>query len=75
MGSSHRSDLKNGHMKTWEGKLQQACDLIREVAREVWEYACEGDQFDNSADDGALAEKLKLAARLVEEELPSRESN
>lgn len=73
MGSSYRNDLRNGSMRKWEDKLRNACDLVREVISEVWECAHDGDQFDNSADDGALAEKLGLAVRFITEELPKRD--
>lgn len=71
MGSSYRSDLKAGQMPTEEAKLREAVRLIREVARDWWEYVGTDGQYDNAADDGGLIERLGIAADFVEGELPS----
>jgi hypothetical protein len=71
MSGSYRSGLNGGYGDpSWAKKLRQACDLIHEVTLEVYQCAGEEDQSDNAADDGGLAEKLSLAVRLIEEELP-----
>lgn len=70
MGSSYRSDLKSGGMKAEEAKLREAVRLIREVAYGWGEGVGDGGQFDNAADDGGFIERLYIASRLVEEELP-----
>lgn len=73
MGSSYRGDLNAGRMKDWEEKLCVACNNIEAVCKEIWEGIGGDGQFDNAADDGALQEKLALAKRLIEEELPKKE--
>lgn len=70
MGSSYRSDLNGGRMREWETKLRRAIVLLQEVKDEIWECVGSDGQFDNAADDGALAEKLGLAQRFISEELP-----
>lgn len=71
MGSSFRSDMRSGGMEEWETPLRQACAIIRNIEDRV--YRCIGDngQYDDAGDDGALAEKLAIARRLIEEELPA----
>jgi len=57
-------------MPVWELPLRAAAKVIREVVQEAWEAAHDSDQFDNAADDGALASRLALAVELIEKELP-----
>ena len=71
MGSSYRQDLNGGSMKEWEHKLREACRLIDEVRDDISDCIGEDGQFDNAADDGALREKLWIARRFIEEELPT----
>lgn len=72
MGSSYRSDLNRGHMPGWEYRLRTACKAIASVIDEVQDCIGDETQYDNAAADGALAEKLGLAKRLIEEELPKQ---
>lgn len=72
MAGSYRGDLNSGHMPEWESELLEACIRIEGIVARVYAVAYEEDQTDNAADDGGLAEKLSLAARLVREELPKR---
>ena len=71
MASSYRQDLKNGRMKEWEEPLREAIAKIEFVIKEI--YECDSGQSDNAKDEGALAEKLYLAKRFIEEELPKRD--
>jgi len=71
MASSYRQDLKSGRMKEWEEPLREAIAKIEFVIEEV--YECDSGQSDNAKDEGALAEKLYLAKRFIEEELPKRD--
>lgn len=68
MASSYRQDLKSGRMKEWEEPLREAIAKIEFVIKEI--YECDSGQSDNAKDEGALAEKLYLAKRFIEEELP-----
>ena len=70
MGSSYRSDLRNGHMTKWEEKLRLSVKLIEEVQDEIYETIGSDGQFDNAADDGALSEKLGIAKQFILDELP-----
>lgn len=74
MGSSYRSDLKRGGMPDWEAPLREAVRLVRIVIGEVWETIGGDGQYDNAADDGGLAERLGIARRLIEGELPDEVS-
>ena len=75
MGSSYRQDLNCGSMKEWESQLREASDILKRVIDSVYECACEEDQTDNAADDGALTETLRIAKRLIDDELPSQVSD
>ena len=57
-------------MKEWETPLREAIEKIEWVIQEV--YDCDSGQMDNAKDEGALAEKLYLAKRFIEEELPNK---
>jgi len=70
MGSSYRSDLNGGRMKSWENELRQACQHIQNVISEVWDCIGSDGQYDNAADDGGLAERLSIAKQFIEDELP-----
>ncbi|WP_372937545.1 hypothetical protein [Seonamhaeicola sp.] len=69
MASSYRQDLKNGRMQEWEKPLREAIQKIEFVIEEI--YNCDSGQTDNAKDEGALSEKLYLAKRFIEEELPN----
>ena len=58
-------------MKEWEEPLREAIAKIEFVIEEI--YECDSGQSDNAKDEGALAEKLYLAKRFIEEELPKRD--
>lgn len=73
MGSSYRQDLNSGYMGIWETPLREAIDKIRFVITAIYESIGDDGQFDNAADDGGLAEKLSIAVRFIEEELPKSE--
>ncbi len=51
--------------------MREAIAKIEFVIEEV--YECDSGQSDNAKDEGALAEKLYLAKRFIEEELPKRD--
>ena len=68
MASSYRQDLNNGHMKEWETPLREAVKKIEWVISEI--YDSDSGQQDNAMDDGALAQKLGMAKKLIKEELP-----
>jgi len=70
MGSSYRQDLKSGDTHDWESKLREACAILENVSREIFDVACDEDQTDNAADDGGLAEALRIAARIIKDLLP-----
>jgi len=70
MGSSYRSDLNLGHMKTWEIKLREAIKQIKEVIEEIYEYAGDDGQYDNAFDEGFLAGRLSIAIDIIRSELP-----
>ena len=70
MGSSYRSDLNRGELPVLSGKLKEASNLIGESIKEVFELISDETQYDNAGDTGGLAEKLSLAKRLIDEELP-----
>lgn len=70
MGSSDRSDLNNGYDRDNSDKLQAAADLIEEVV----DCFLEGHAGtpEDAADDGAFVARMRVAASLIEEELPPR---
>lgn len=70
MGSSYRQDLNRATGGPWAEKLYTAVGLIRDVQEEVYDIVgCDG-QYDNAADDGALAALLGAAIQLIESEIP-----
>ena len=70
MGSSNRTDLKQGRVPQWEHELRLAISHIESVAAAAWNSAGDDGQYDNAADDGALCENLYSAAQLLRSELP-----
>ena len=70
MGSSYRTDLNNGRMPEWEASLREAIAIIDKVADDVSGTIGDDGQYDNAADDGALAEALRQAIRTIRAELP-----
>lgn len=72
MGSSVRSELKHGNQPQWELKLREAALKVSEVIRDVYEYMSDDLDYDNTADNGGLAERLSIAKDLIMAELPER---
>lgn len=72
MGSSYRSDLKSGGNKEWQEKLERAVQDVHSVIHDIYDACDESNQFDDAADDGALAQKLSIAVELIESELPNK---
>ena len=72
MGRSYRSALNSGDIPKWEEKLREALGLIGDVCASIYECVKDEDQYDNAADDGALRERLIIAASFIESELPKK---
>lgn len=70
MGSSYRSSLKRGDLESVEKPLREACVLIREALRQMWDCMSMEDQTDNAASDGGFCERMGIALEFIEGELP-----
>ena len=70
MGSSYRSDLNGGRIRSWELKLRSAVNLIREVTDELSDSIGSDGQFDNAAEDGVLRDILCDVMNTIKDELP-----
>lgn len=70
MSASYRQMLNSGRMPVWAKKIKEAAKLLEEITDEIYADIGDDGQFDNAADDGALAERLFIAKTLIESELP-----
>lgn len=70
MGASYSEMLRGGRMPDWEAKLRQATERIIAVREDVLQGIGDDGQYDNAGDEGGLAERLWIAAELIEDALP-----
>ncbi len=71
MAASFRQSLNSGRATEIERSLRRVVSLLDDILGDIRDETDSETEGDNAADNGGLVETLRIAKRLINEELPS----